>query len=42
MKMTDGTEVMKNGNVTAKDGTKMTMKNGDRMNMNGKMTKGGM
>jgi hypothetical protein len=37
MTLSDGTMVMKNGEVMMKDGKKMTMKNGDMITMDGKM-----
>ena len=39
MTMPDGTMVMKDGTVMMKDGTKGMMKEGDRMDMTGKMMK---
>ena len=39
MTMGDGTKVMADGMCTKKDGTTMTMKNGDMMDMDGKMGK---
>jgi len=35
--LSDGTMVMKNGEVMMKDGKKMTLKNGDMITMDGKM-----
>ena len=37
MTMTNGTKVMANGTFIKKDGTKMMMKEGQEMNMSGKM-----
>ena len=42
MTMKNGTTCMTNGEYTMKDGSKMMMKNGDCMDMNGKMTKSEM
>ena len=39
MTMGNGTKVMIDGMCTKKDGTRMTMKNGDMMDMSGKMGK---
>ena len=39
MTMGNGTKVMTDGMCTKKDGTTMTMKNGDMMDMDGKMGK---
>ena len=39
MTMGNGTKVMTDGMCIKKDGTKMTMKNGDMMDMDGKMSK---
>ena len=39
MTMGNGTKVMADGMCTKKDGTTMTMKNGDMMDMDGKMGK---
>ena len=37
--LSDGTKIMKDGNVMKKDGTKMMMKNGESMDTNGMMRK---
>ncbi len=39
MTLTNGTQVMKDGMCKMKNGTTMTMKNGDMIDMNGKMGK---
>ncbi len=42
MTMENGVKVMTDGTVIKKNGKKKTMKEGDMMTMDGKMTKGGM
>ncbi len=39
MTMSDGSKLMMDGTVMKKDGSKMMMKNGDSMDMSGKMRK---